>query len=145
MALDPITHLDRLKTVAGRWEKIHARDSGATVFTSWPWIYGRYAAWPGDWIVLGFRPTHTGPYQAFLPLRWQHPAPKGCGQLTMGGSPWADYTGFVCSPGHEDRALHAFAQFIGRHLPWDTFEMTDVRDPRLCSRTGIYANWPATI
>jgi CelD/BcsL family acetyltransferase involved in cellulose biosynthesis len=49
----------------------------------------------------------------------------------MAGNPLADYTGFVCSPRHENAALAALANHIQRNLDWRYLALHDVLDPRL--------------
>jgi CelD/BcsL family acetyltransferase involved in cellulose biosynthesis len=123
----------RLKTV---WTMVYAADEHASAYLSWPWLRGWFNATTADrWFVLAYRPDDFSPYVAFLPLAQDHIIPSYrldlVRVLRMGGSPAADYTGFICLPQYEEQALAAFATHIQERLAWDTFHMTDVMDPRL--------------
>jgi len=125
--------LDELVALRQGWEALHAEDPHATVFTSWSWLRGWLERGPAGWLILvvhrrgGDRPI------ALLPLRGVQ-ASGSQGQATtlaMAGWPAADYTGFFCAPGHEERALAALAGYLSDQPTWDRLDLRDVDDPRL--------------
>jgi len=101
---------------------------------SWAWLRGWFEVTPHAWRVLAARPAPKAPYVAFFPVSVR-PARRygveGSRELYMGGNPGADYTGFVCLPEYEERAVSAFAAFVQRQMKWDRFHLKDVLDPRL--------------
>jgi CelD/BcsL family acetyltransferase involved in cellulose biosynthesis len=90
---------------------------------------------PDRWIVLAARPNARAAWVAFAPLaidrtpRWFRLDRQVT--LRLGACPMADYSGFVCRPNHEHRALVAMAAFARDELHWDRFEMREVADRRL--------------
>lgn len=128
--IDTLHGFDRLKV---DWDAVYAADSHAHMFVSWAWLRGWFEVTPYNWLVLAVRPDSRSSYVGFLPLGMR--ATRKCGidlvrELHMGGSPCADYTGFVCLPEYEERAISTFAAYI-QQLKWDRFHMKDVLDPRL--------------
>lgn len=122
--VDTLDEFDRLRE---DWAAAYKADSHATVFLSWVWLRGWFEVAPYEWLVLAIQSNSTSSPVAFLPLGIDASRRR----LQMGGAPWADYTGFVCIPEYQEKALKAFAGFIQRQLQWDGFCMRDVSDPRL--------------
>ena len=106
------------------WDAAYHADSHATVCMSWDWLRGWLEVTPNEWFVLALRPDEASSYVAFLPLA------TASGYLFMAGSPLADYTGFVCQPEYDARALEAWAKHIKEKLQWQTFVWTNSMDGR---------------
>lgn len=120
--VDTLDQFDRLKE---SWSAAYATDPHATVFVSWAWLRGWFAATPYKWFVLVGRRNDNSSPVAFLPL-----ALDGH-RLLMGGNPLADYTGFVCASDHEDEAVAGFAAYIRRRVQWEKFYLRNVLDGRV--------------
>ena len=127
MRIDCVDDLDQFDELKDEWNTVYMADPHATIFVSWAWLRGWFEATPYEWFVLAVRPDSAAPPVAFLALSVD--APRH--QLQMGGNPWADYTGFVCTPEHQEEAIRTLAVFVQRQLQWDRFHMRDVYDPRL--------------
>jgi CelD/BcsL family acetyltransferase involved in cellulose biosynthesis len=126
-----VSGLDDLAALEDDWKAVHRADPHATVFTSWPWLWGRLAALTETWWVLVAR-AEGGPVVGLLPLRTE------ASILNMAGSPLADYTGFLCVPGYEDAVLAAFAARLQGSLSWRRLELSDVLDSRLDAFLGHF-------
>lgn len=122
--------LDKLRNA---WEAAYAADPLAHVFVSWPWIRSWLQVSPYAWLILVARPSDSAPPVAFCALNMSglRGRRRVEGDLRLGVGPWADYSGFVCVPGHEQEAIPAFANWIARRLAWRRFCLSDVMDPRI--------------
>jgi CelD/BcsL family acetyltransferase involved in cellulose biosynthesis len=106
------------------WRELHRADPQGTVFTSWQWMFGLFSALAEPWRVLIALYPQGDSLIGLLPLR-------GDTVVAMAGSPLADYTGFLCLPGHERAVLAAFAAHLKQDPAWSRLELRDVFDPRL--------------
>jgi CelD/BcsL family acetyltransferase involved in cellulose biosynthesis len=121
MKIDIIDTVDRFLALRRDWEAVYAADPEAQFFLSWAW----YSKWirhiEGEWLVLAARPdSGPAPYVAFFPLRVRVKAKEGGGAhrvLLPAGNRAADYTGFLCTPAAQSRAIPAFARRI-KTLSW---------------------------
>ena len=108
--IDDISQFDKLKVA---WDAVYAADPHATIFVSWAWLRGWFEVMPYEWLVVAVQPDHNSSYVAFFALSMHVSSQKnGTNQLSplrMGGNPLADYTGFVCLPQFEVKAIEAFA------------------------------------
>lgn len=126
-----VSDLASLGTLENDWRALHRADPHATVFTSWAWLLGRLTALAEPWQVLVARDQEDGTVAGLLPLRRTAAVARDEPVLAMAGSPWADYTGFLCRPGREEAALAALAGHLRRRPDWSRLELRDVFDPRL--------------
>lgn len=126
MKIDIIDSLDRFLALRRDWEAVYAADPEAQFFLSWDW----YAKWihqiEGEWLVLAARPDGEGArYGAFFPLRVRVKVKDGGRvhrQLLPAGNRAADYTGFLCTPAAQARAIPAFARRI-KTLSWTDLDL----------------------
>lgn len=129
--IDDINQFDKLKTA---WDAVYSTDSHAHIFTSWAWLRGWFEITPYNWLVLAVRPDKISPYIAFFPLSYRVSLNNGIFpilEMQMCGTPLVEYSGFVCSPEYEEKAVETFAFYLQQHLEWGRFCMKDVLDPRL--------------
>jgi CelD/BcsL family acetyltransferase involved in cellulose biosynthesis len=129
-----INTLEEFDGLKSAWNAACEADSHATVFLSWDWLRGWFEATPYAWSVLAARPAPHSPCVAFFPVGKRRV--RRCGidlvrELRMGGSPCADYTGFICPAEYEREAIPAFAAHVQENMRWDRFHLQDVVDPRL--------------
>ena len=128
---ETLPEIDRLES---EWNALYQADEHAHVFTSWPWLRFWFTRSPDRPLVLAARPSDHEAWAAFFPLtsssftrrRW-----AGFHRLSLGGKPFADYTGFLCSPRYGLAPLAAFARHLQTAMQWDYLDLTDVVDPRL--------------
>ena len=121
MQIDAINTVERFLALRQDWEAVYAADPEAQFFLSWTW----YSRWirdiDGDWIILAARPGGEGTsYVGFFPLRVRVKAKQGGGvqrELVPAGNRAADYTGILCTPAAQARAIPAFARHI-KTLEW---------------------------
>ncbi len=126
-----IQQFDQLKT---DWEAVYSADPHAHIFVSWMWLRGWLDITPFTWIVLAMRPDEASPYVAFFPLNLRFLRVSKFSlirELRMGGKPLGGYTGFVCLPEYEEKAMGIFAAYVQQQLGWDSFQMEHVLDSRL--------------
>lgn len=134
-----VSDLASLGALENDWRAMHCADPHATVFTSWLWLLGRLSALAEPWQVLVARDEEGGQVMGLLPLR--RPAMDAGEEpvLAMAGSPWADYTGFLCRPGRDEAALAALAGHLRGRPDWSRLELRDVFDPRLAAFLAHFA------
>ena len=101
MTVTTIRGLAQFDSLKVDWDAVYQTDTQTAVCMSWDWLRGWLEVTPHEWFVLALRPDGNSPYVAFLPLA------TASGYLFMGGTPLADYTGFVCRPEYEALALEA--------------------------------------
>lgn len=128
MTVLTLTTAEALAPYQTRWTAVYRADPLAHLFLSWAWGQSFRQATPHAWQVLVYE--EQGEALAFLPLVRQKTSKGLVTILHLGGWPWADYSGFLCWPGAEARALPAFAEAI-QQMAWDQFELLDVVDERL--------------
>jgi CelD/BcsL family acetyltransferase involved in cellulose biosynthesis len=111
------------------WDSVYAGDPHAQYFLSWQWLYG-YLHRRDRWFILALREKEQGsPYVAFFPLRLvtrQDPKTGICtDDIIMAGNHAADYTGILCEPAYEARAIEGFSLFLKdqswTHIRLDNF------------------------
>lgn len=130
-----VERIDRLaafELLRASWERLHAIDPHAHVFTSWGWQRAYWEISPYRPFVAAVRDRRSDAYVAFAPLaseRWPARLPFGAA-LHLGGSPKADYTGLVADPAHENAAAEVLAEYLDG-LTWDHAFLDDTRDPRI--------------
>ena len=126
--IDDFHEFDKLKTT---WEAVYSADPQANIFVSWAWLRGFFEMTHYYWFILALRPNSESPYVAFFPLTLENYRFKLLRVLRLGGTPVADYTGFVCLPEYEEQALAAFSVYVQQWSAWDRFHLRDVLDQRL--------------
>lgn len=147
MIANVIDNIEEFEKLKDNWDAVYQGDPNTTIFISWQWMLGWIKAWTGytteelsyDWQVIGIKPDAHTPYVAFMPISTKtikKLAFKGAlnfhvRTFHMGGNPWSDYTGFVCLPEYDEKAIPMFANYIQKHVKADIFEIKNVFDPRI--------------
>ncbi len=129
--IDDLNQFEQLKTA---WDAVYSADDHTQIFLSWAWLRGWFEVTPNPWFVLAARLDNRSPYVGFFPLSTslvQKYKLNLVRELRMGGDSSADYTGFICLPEYEEKAILAFAVYVQQQLEWDVFLMKNVLDPRL--------------
>jgi Acetyltransferase (GNAT) domain len=138
MRVDHIDTLEDFRALEHDWNRVHRLDPEAEYFVSWRWLEVVLAAHPGQWLVLGALSESCtkgllsgldNGYCAFLPLRlrdrWSHSRNAFGTEFDAAGRlSWAQYTGFVCDPALQERAIAALAQEL-RGMPWSYLRLTN--------------------
>jgi hypothetical protein len=119
------------------WEAVYEQDGQSGYFLSWAWLAEVFKANPNRWRVLAVKPNEDGSdYICFFPqrtrVRWSVSQQQFKTELEAGGKlSWAQYTGFVCLPDWEQRAIAALASAMGK-MPWAELSIKNIpRDRRL--------------
>lgn len=135
MIVEEITSVGQFDGLKEVWDKLFIGDARASVFMSWAFLKGRFeVSDEPHWILLGARKNPSSEYVGFLPLgrrsfnKYGVPVVR---EIGMGGSPWADYTGFLCQPDHAQEVIAAMGRHVRDRMVWDRLVMRDVVDPRL--------------
>jgi CelD/BcsL family acetyltransferase involved in cellulose biosynthesis len=134
MHVDVITTLADFNRVKQTWMNLYAADPHATIFLSWPWLRGWLAVTANRWMILGAKADPSSDYMAFFPL-----AAPASGRSPLSlirplypcGMGAADYTGFVCPPEHQAKALPAIARHMTTNMIWDRLHLRDMMDQPL--------------
>ena len=119
------------------WEAVYEQDGQSGYFLSWAWLAEVFKANPNRWRVLAVKSNEdSSDYVCFFPqrtkVRWSVSQQKFKSELEAGGKlSWAQYTGFVCLPSWEERAIAALASALEK-LPWAGLSIKNIpRDRRL--------------
>lgn len=134
MLIDIIEDFASFQQVKPDWDEVYDADPDAQFFLSWTWMSQWIPMLTGSWFILAAKPAEDARYVAFFPLRWRLREDSKTGfynEIGMTGNFAADYTGFVCKPECDDRAISAFARHFKR-LHWrriglDYIRTTDAR------------------
>ncbi|WFU15364.1 GNAT family N-acetyltransferase [Bradyrhizobium sp. CB3481] len=122
--------MPQLARLEDDWNAVYDADDDAQIFLSWKWLSGWLSSIPGPWFILAAKERDAAelPYVAFFPLRLQTTFEKSevLGNLRMAGSFAADYTGIVCRPEADNRAIPAFARAI-KQMNWARFHLDNIR------------------
>lgn len=134
MQVSIINNLKQFQQLKTNWDAVYSADPNAQIFVSWSWLRSWFEVTPYAWSILAIQLDRNSPYIAFFPIALR--SVKKCKihvfrELHMGGYYLADYTGFVCLPEYEEQAITTFAIYLQQHFKWDSFQLTDVSDPRL--------------
>lgn len=125
MQIDLIQDFDRFKAIQADWDAVYHADPEAHLFLSWPWLSNVFAHLDRGWRIIGIKSSDR--YVAFFPLRITTYKSKRHGvfvnELVMPGRAfWADYTGFLCLPRHEEQAIARLAVAL-KQMNWAQLEM----------------------
>lgn len=134
LTIDRFSTLEKLAPLRERWLELYACDSHANFFLSWDFLCASLATQREPWVVLAAR-DGDGAYLAFLPLtcaRFPRIGPVLGRELSLAGSPRADYTGMLGAAGQEWRFVPALARAV-EELAWDNFALSDYSDPRIAA------------
>lgn len=130
MRVDLIDTPEAFEKLESSWNRVQAADPDAGYFLSWRWLDVVFRANPGRWRVLAIRPEEEpGSYVGFLPLRldirWSRSRAELQTKLEAAGRlSWAQYTGFMCVPEWDEKALVGLASAL-KMLPWSRFSLTN--------------------
>jgi len=115
MHIDVITSAATLAGLKPDWERIYGEDPDAHFFLSWDWIFKRLETRGTRWFVLAAREHAKAPPVAFFPMRMITRMQTGGGlwnDIDMAGKPSSDFSGLLCLPQFEGRAVPALAQHL---------------------------------
>lgn len=129
-------HVDLIEDFAGftalrpDWEAACDADPEAHFFLSWEWTAQALRHLRTGWRVLAVRDGPVGPRVAFLAVHVDTYRSRSqqawCNRLRLATRAlWADFTGVLCAPGYESRALPALAAAL-QCLPWAQFELPNL-------------------
>ena len=129
MRIDVIDTMPALVRLEQNWNAVYDGDPDARLFLSWEWLSGWIEQIEGPWFILAAKASYEdhAPYVAFLPLRIQTKVENGRihNELNMAGNFAADYTGLLCLPDSENRAIAAFSRCI-KHMNWARLNLENV-------------------
>ncbi|MFN3348031.1 GNAT family N-acetyltransferase [Pseudorhodoplanes sp.] len=128
MLIDVIDNLASFERARPEWDEVYGADPDAQFFLSWIWMAQWIPLLSGPWAILAARPHANAKYVAFFPLRWRLKEERSGfhNELSMMGNSAADYTGFICKPDYDTRAIAAIARYIKR-LNWRRINLENVR------------------
>lgn len=134
ISVNKINNHIQLNKIRRDWERIYQADSKSQIYCSWSWFNGWARRAGSKWIVVTVKDLVSDTYVAFFPLCIENKKLFNISlikRMYNTGIPFSYYTGFLCLPKHENRAIEAIADFIMHNINWDTFEMKFIRDPRI--------------
>jgi len=122
MPVDIIDSRDLFDHLRSDWSEIYRRDDEAQFFLSWRWLAQLYDRRSEGIYILAYRDSDDEQqYSAFFPLRkevrYSRRRMLFYNSFCMAGNYWADYTGLICDPEVDTRAIPALAEFLAS-LPW---------------------------
>lgn len=128
MLIDVVDNLEAFAKLRENWESTYEADPDAQFFLSWAWMSKWLEALSGPWFVLAAKPDAEADHVAFFPLRLRLKERKVGGfynEISMAGNFGADYTGFICRPDCQYRAISAFARHI-KTLSWARINIDNI-------------------
>lgn len=134
MRIDLIDNAADLASLERDWRSVYDADPDAHYFLSWTWMSKWMFGVVRESIILAVRPDDHSPYCAFWPLRLRTIGIKGGGLgtiISMAGQGASDYTGVLCHPEYESKAIPALVRRIKklgwRNLVLGAFRASDAR------------------
>lgn len=132
MHIDIINDLKTFTQLRRNWDAVYEADPDANFFLTWEWLskwFKSFSSPNGEWFILAAKPTAADlSYVAFFPLQLRTEMKKDgtfYNEIRMGGAEFADYTGFLCLPEFQDRAIPAFADYL-KHSNWTRLHLKNV-------------------
>ena len=145
MRIDVIDTYQDFEALRQNWDTLYTVDPEAQFFLSWIWLSQLLTRRPKNWCVLAATGAEShGDYVAFLPLRlknrFSQSRQRQVREIYMAGNFWADYTGLICHPDHEEQAIPALAGYLRDHMRWSRLHLEFIRasDRRLALFTGEF-------
>ena len=131
MRIDVITKYEDFLALKETWNSLYEKDPDAQFFLSWTFLSTYIRRYEGGWFILAASLGPEGsPYVALLPLRIRTRMSKKTGQfhneINMAGNYAADYTGIICAPEFDDRAIPALAKHL-RKMHWAKLHLENLR------------------
>jgi len=124
MHVDVFHNSEALAALRENWDAVYDADPEAQYFLSFTWIANWLRQINCAWLVLAAKTSaQARTYDAFFPLLLRverREEGEFCNVLRMGGGWFAGYTGFLCGPDAEERAIPAFSNCI-LGLNWAQF------------------------
>ncbi len=134
MRIDVIDNLEAFARLRPQWDAVYRADPEAQFFLSWTWMSKWLPMLEGPWFILAVTRTAGLDYVGFFPLRLRLRARKTgsfYNEINMAGNFSADYTGLICAPEFQDRAISALAAYLKRmnwtRLNLENIQMSDAR------------------
>lgn len=128
MLIDVIFESETFAPLKENWEAVYDADPNAQFFLSWAWVSRWLDGTKRQWFILATKPDTSGSYVAFFPLRYRGKKTKDGAiikEIAMACNRAADYTGFLCMPGFEERAAAEFAKVI-KKLDWQSLHLENI-------------------
>ncbi|MCG6856677.1 MAG: GNAT family N-acetyltransferase [Salaquimonas sp.] len=137
MRVDIVTNFRELAGMRPDWERVYDADPEAHFFLSWDWMTKRLDIDNTRWFVLAVREdADDAPYVAFFPMRMVTRMQTGTAfwnDIEMAGKPSSDFSGFLCLPQFEGRAIPALARHL-LGMGWKSLWLNYFRASRKRSR-----------
>ena len=138
MQVDIITTYAEFENLNSNWDVVYEADPKAQFFLSWGWLSQVFSQYPKGWFILAVKPDGLNrDYIAFFPLRLKTHQKKSSresyNEISVAGRYfWADYSGFICLPDHEDEAIPQFTSQL-KQMQWREFRLKNlfISDKRL--------------
>lgn len=114
------------------WNALYRRDPEAQLFLSWSWLSWVFREHPGQWRVLAVKlDPCASDYLAFFPVRlktiWSKSKRRFRNEIHMAGRlAWAQYTGFLCDPDHEEVVMAGLAMHL-QTMHWSRISLKYVQ------------------
>ncbi len=129
MRVEIIGDMQGFDRLQDNWNEVYECDPEAQFFLSSTFMKDWLPRLDGPWFILAVRPHADAPRcVAFLPLRLRTKERRGGGfynEINMAGNYCADYTGLICTPDAEARAIPALARHLTR-LNWTTLNLDNM-------------------
>src|SRR5215831_7983777 len=130
MIIERVDRFEDFQRLRAAWDAIYKGDPEAQFFMSWTWLAGVLQTHPGAWFVLVARDGDEG-CVGFLPLGretiWSRTGVRLRDELEFAGRLfWADYSGVLCRPDHDEAVLRGFAAHL-KEMNWARLRLKGFR------------------
>lgn len=123
MQVDVVETYTEFEKLKPNWDAIYEADPEAQFFLSWTWFSQVFSRHRTGWFIIAVKPDGTNSdYVAFFPLRLEtrmsNRLQAFCNEIRVAGTFfWADYSGFICYPDHEDEAIPCLSSQL-KQMHW---------------------------
>jgi CelD/BcsL family acetyltransferase involved in cellulose biosynthesis len=128
--IDIIDNLASLYRLREDWKTVYRADREAHFFLSWTWMSTWFEKMNGQWLILAARENAAATdCIAFFPLRLRTKIDRKArlyNEIAMGGNRVADYTGLLCIPEYDEKAIPAFARTL-KAMHWTRLHLEGFR------------------
>lgn len=128
MQIEIIETASALAGLRDHWQALYDTDPEANYFLSWTWMSAWLKRTQAKWLVLAARLDRGRAPVALFPILLgtkMNPEDGFYNEIHMGGHYLAGYTGFLCDPACQDRAIPALAYAL-RRLNWTNLFLNGV-------------------
>ena len=120
MIVDIIDSYKEFEKHRPNWDAVYESDPDAQFFLSWTWLSQVFSKYESGWFICAVKSNEN--YVAYFPLRLKTRTSNSLkefyNEISVAGRYfWADYSGFICDPHHDETAIPCLAEKL-KEMHW---------------------------